>query len=271
MFSEITSPSNPKIKEAIKLRDGKYRRRSGRFLIDGIREIERAFCSGIKILEVFGNKETINRFSKKFEHNILRTNSFYYVSETLLDKISFGNRNEGMVVIAEIPEESVELFETKVCSIPVPLFAVLERIEKPGNSGAIFRSADGAGLDGIIVADSIVDLYNPNTIRSSLATIFRMPHATMNSVAAIDWLRHHKIHCAVSRCDGAMLYTDYNFCQPTAIILGNEAAGLSDNWCGDNVTAISIPMCGIADSLNVSNTAAILFYEAYRQRTIFRS
>lgn len=266
MFTEITSPSNPKIKEVVKLRDGKYRRHSGRFLIDGIREIERAFCCGVKILEVFGNKETIDCFSKKFGKNVLRTDLFYPISDALLEKISFGNRNEGMVVVAEIPENPVELFETTIHSVPVPLLAVLEGIEKPGNSGAVFRSADGAGLNGIIVADSIADLYNPNTIRSSLGTIFQIPHTAMNSVSAINWLRQHKIHCAVSRCNGIIPYTDYNFCQPTAIILGNESEGLSDIWCGDGVTSISLPMRGIADSLNVSNAAAILFYEAHRQR-----
>ncbi|MDR0610344.1 MAG: RNA methyltransferase [Planctomycetaceae bacterium] len=266
MFTEITSPSNSKIKEVIKLRDGKHRRRSGRFLIDGIREIDRAFCCGIKILEVFGNRETINGFSKKFGRELFHNGMFYLISNALLEKISFGNRNEGIVVVAAMPDESVDLFETKMRTVSFPLLAVLEGIEKPGNLGAIFRSADGAGLNGIIVADSIADLYNPNIIRSSLGTIFRTPHAVMNSLSAIDWLRQHKIRCAVSRCDAAMPYTDYDFRQPTAIVLGNEAEGLSDIWNGNNVATISLPMCGIADSLNVSNAAAILFYEAYRQR-----
>ncbi|MDR2117175.1 MAG: RNA methyltransferase [Planctomycetaceae bacterium] len=268
MFTEISSSSNRKIKEVIKLRDSKYRRNSGRFLIDGIREIERACCCGIKILEVFGNKETINNFAKKWEKNVSQKDSFYSISNVLLEKISFGNRNEGIVVVAEIPKEpaALTLFEAKICSVSVPLLAVLERIEKPGNSGAVFRSADGAGLDGIIVADSMTDLYNPNTIRSSLGTIFRIPHAAMDSISAINWLRQHKIRCAVSRCNAAVPYTDYDFCQPTAIVLGNEAEGLSDIWYGNDVTTISIPMRGIADSLNVSNAAAILFYEAQRQR-----
>ncbi|MDR2754431.1 MAG: hypothetical protein LBC20_01870 [Planctomycetaceae bacterium] len=266
MFTEITSSSNLKIKEVIKLRDGKYRRRSGRFLIDGIREIERAFCCGLKILEVFGNKEIIDGFSKKFGKEVLQASMVYSVSDTLLEKISFGNRNEGIVVVAEIPKESAKLFETTSCSVSVPLLAVLESIEKPGNSGAIFRSADGAGLDGIIVADSVADLYNPNTIRSSLGTVFQIPHAAMDSITALHWLQQHKIHCAVARCDGTVPYTDYNFCQPTAIVLGNEAEGVSDIWYGNYVTTISLPMHGIADSLNVSNAAAILFYEAHRQR-----
>jgi TrmH family RNA methyltransferase len=248
------------------LRDGKHRRSSGRFLIDGIREIDRAFRCGIKILDVFGNRETIDSFSKKFGRELFRNVTCYLLSNTLLEKISFGNRNEGIVVVAAIPDESIDLFETKIKSISYPLLAVLEGIEKPGNVGAIFRSADGAGLNGIIVSDSITDLYNPNIIRGSLGTIFRTPHVVMNSRSAIDWLRRRQIRCAVSRCDAVIPYTDYDFGQPTAIVVGNESAGLSEVWNGNNVTAISLPMCGIADSLNVSNAAAILFYEAHRQR-----
>jgi TrmH family RNA methyltransferase len=266
MFTEITSSSNPKIKEVVKLRDGRYRRGSGRFLIDGIREIDRAFRCGIKILEVFGNRETIDSFSKKLGQELFRNITCYFISNTLLEKISFGNRNEGIVVVAAIPDESLDSFETKIKSVSYPLLAVLESIEKPGNVGAIFRSADGAGLNGIIASNFIADLYNPNIIRSSLGTIFHTPHTVMNSFSAIDWLQQHQIRCAVSRCDAAIPYTDYDFCQPTAIVVGNESEGLSDVWNGNNVTAISLPMCGIADSLNVSNAAAILFYEAYRQR-----
>jgi TrmH family RNA methyltransferase len=265
MFTEITSSSNPKIKEAVKLRDGKYRRRSGRFLIDGVREIERAFRCGIKILDAFCNKETLERFSQNFGEESTGKISFHLVPNALLEKISFGNRNEGIVVVAEMLDGSMSLFETAIQ--PVPLLAVLERIEKPGNVGAIFRSADGSGVDGVILVDSVTDIYNPNTIRSSLGTIFRLPFVAMDSFSAMDWFRRQHIHCAVSRCDGAISYTDYDFRQPTAIILGNESSGLSEVWSGQDVTVISLPMCGVADSLNVSNAAAILFYEAYRQRT----
>jgi TrmH family RNA methyltransferase len=266
MFTEITSPSNPKIKEVVKLRDGKHRRGSGRFLIDGIREIDRAFHCGVKILEVFSNRETIDFFSKKIGQELFGNVMCYLIPDTLLEKISFGNRNEGIIVVAAIPDESADLFETKIMSASYPLLAVLEGIEKPGNVGAIFRSADGAGLNGIIVSDSVVDLYNPNIIRSSLGTIFQTPHVVMNSLSTMNWLRQHHICCAVSRCDAVISYTDYDFCQPTAIVMGSESEGLSDVWNGDNITAISLPMRGIADSLNVSNAAAILFYEAYRQR-----
>jgi TrmH family RNA methyltransferase len=196
----------------------------------------------------------------------------YQVTKPVLDKIAFGERNEGIVVVAEEPDCSLKLFETKLNAIPgavkTPLLAVLEGVEKPGNLGAVFRSADGAGLDGIIVADSLVDPFHSNAIRSSAGTVFRLPMVKMNTPSTIDYLRRKKIHIAVTRCGGAVSYTDYDFRQPTAIILGSEAVGLSDAWIADDMVPISLPMLGIADSLNISVAAAVLFYEARRQRGI---
>jgi TrmH family RNA methyltransferase len=147
----------------------------------------------------------------------------------------------------------------------VPLFVVLERIEKPGNIGAIFRSADCAGINGIILADQLTDLYNPNTIRASLGTLFSIPVVETTGTDAKEQLIKNDIKIAVAKCNGEFSYTKYDFCQPTAIVLGSESDGLSELWTGQNVTSISIPMNGIADSLNVSTAAAILFYEAKRQ------
>ena len=247
----ISSPSNPRLKEVAKLREGRHRRRTGCFLIDGRREVERAIHCGIRILELFVTEEV--RFS-----GIPTT----LVAENIFDKIAFGDRNDGILAVAETPQWSLDTFPTTA----LPLLAVLEGIEKPGNVGAVFRSVDGAGLDGILVTDPATDLFNPNTIRSSLGTIFKVPTAVTESCIAFDWLRRHGIHLAVARCDGAIPYTDYDFRRPTAIILGSEADGLTDVWNGPDTTAISLPMHGIADSLNVSTAAAVLFYEARRHR-----
>jgi TrmH family RNA methyltransferase len=143
---------------------------------------------------------------------------------------------------------------------------VLEGIEKPGNIGAVFRSADGAGANGIILADQLTDLYNPNAIRASLGTLFNIPAAETTALQAKTWLSEHNIKMAVAKCGGDFSYTNYDFCKPTAIVLGNEAEGLTEIWKGENVTAITIPMNGIADSLNVSAAAAVILYEAKRQR-----
>ena len=247
----ISSPSNPRLKEVAKLREGRHRRRTGCFLIDGRREVERAIHCGIRILELFVTEEV--RFP-----GVPTT----LVAENVFGKIAFGGRNDGILAVAETPQRPLDAFPATA----LPLLAVLEGIEKPGNVGAVFRSADGAGLDGILVTDPATDLFNPHTIRNSLGTIFKIPAAVTESCAAFDWLRKYDIHLAVARCDGAIPYTDYDFRRPTAIVLGSEADGLSAIWNGSGTTAISLPMNGIADSLNVSSAAAVLFYEARRQR-----
>ncbi len=260
----ITSPTNPKIKEAAKLRDGKHRRRSGLFLIEGRREVCRAIESGIEILEIF----TLENCSEQVEK--LPHCPVYSVSESALEKMSFGDRLEGIVAVAKCPAWSLDQFGERIKKLACPLVAILEGVEKPGNVGAIFRSADGAGFDGILIADRKVDIYNPNTIRNSLGTVFKLPAAESDSVSIVNWLVERGIHVAAARCEGAIPYTDYDFGKPTAMILGSEAGGLSDVWRGSGVTSISLPMLGIADSLNVAAAAAILFYEARRQRTLAR-
>jgi TrmH family RNA methyltransferase len=142
----------------------------------------------------------------------------------------------------------------------------LEGAEKPGNLGAVARSADAAGLAAILLADSRVDPFNPNAIRASLGTVFALPIVVEPGERVHDWLRQSGLCIAAARVDGMVPYTQTNFRGPTAIVLGSEAHGLSDRWRGVDVVAVSIPMCGVGDSLNLSATAAVLFYEALRQR-----
>ena len=251
----ISSSSNPRLKEIAKLREGKHRRHSGRFLIDGRREVERAILCGIRVLELFTTED--------FRCPGIPTTP---VAENIFGKIAFGGRNDGIIAVAETPDRTLDKFAKTASQTATPLFAVLEGVEKPGNVGAVFRSADGAGLDGVLVADPATDLFNPNAIRSSLGTIFRVPTAVAESRNVLDWLRQRDVHFAVARCDGAIPYTDYDFRYPTAIVLGSEATGLSGIWNGPETTTILLPMRGIADSLNVSAAATALFYEARRQR-----
>ncbi len=257
----ITSSSNPRLKEIVKLRDGKHRRRSGLFLIDGRRELDRAIQCGVVIGDVFVTDELRERELRE------RGLTTVLVAENVFPKITFGDRNDGLVAVAQAPEATLASFSQRISNDPPPLLAVLEGIEKPGNIGAVFRSADGAGFDGVIVADPLCDLLNPNAVRSSMGTIFRIPAAVAESRDVIDWLRNNNIRLAVARCDGAIPYNEYDFRQPTAIVLGSEAEGLSSTWLESDMIPISLPMLGIADSLNVSNAAAVLFYEARRQRS----
>ena len=257
----ITSLSNPKIKEAVKLRDGRYRRRAGKFLIDGIRELDRARKAGLRILEVFTVGPSVT-YANTLVHR---------VTEAVMQKIAFGDRNEGIVAVAEEPVRTLETFEEKTFAKPgglgFPLLVVVEGIEKPGNLGAVFRSADAAGIDGMMIADSLVDPFHSNSIRSSMGTVFSMPMVSESSARICCWLQDKKFQIAAARCGGGTVhYTAVDFCRPTAIILGSEAEGLTGIWGGEGIVSATIPMSGIADSLNVSVAAGVLFYEARRQR-----
>ena len=259
-LSIITSLSNPKIKEAVKLRDGKHRRRTGTFLIDGNRELDRAEQAGVRILEVFTIQPAIT----------FGNATVYQVTEQVMQKLVFGDRNEGIVAVAEEPVLSFDVFETKLSGKTSPLLAVLEGIEKPGNLGAVFRSADAGGLDGVMIAESLVDPFHSNSIRSSMGTVFSVPMVSESSAVIYRWLVDRQFQIAAAWCGSAVSYTAVDFCRPTAIVLGSEAEGLTEIWSGKEITSVTLPMLGIADSLNVSVAAGILFYEARRQRHLIR-
>jgi len=258
------------------LREGKHRRRSGRFLIDGMRELDRAMQAGIRVLELFTDHTLIaheNVNESVIEH-VIENVIVRQVTESVMQKISFGDRNEGIVAVAEEPVQSFEIFEAKIGKKACPLLAVLEGIEKPGNLGAVFRSADAAGVDGVMIVDSPVDPFHSNSIRSSMGTVFSIPMVCTSSVAARRWLEDHNIQIAAAWCHAAwcgrsaMPYTSLDFCRPTAIVLGSEAEGLTDLWNDEGIIPVTLPMLGIADSLNVSVAAGILFYEVRRQRRL---
>ena len=187
----------------------------------------------------------------------------------LMQRLAYGDRDEGLVVVALPPSTSLE----RLTLSSTPLVGVLEGVEKPGNLGAIVRSADGAGLDALIVATLDAhgghgsDPWHPNAIRASVGTVFSLPLAIAPLTEVLAFLRRHELRLLTTRVDGALDYTRADMTGPVAIILGAEADGLSAAWDGPDVTALRIPMRGHADSLNVSVSAALLFYEALRQRS----
>ena len=186
-----------------------------------------------------------------------------HVAEPVFDKLAFGDRAEGVLAVAAMPRSGLSDLTLPDC----PLVAVLEGVEKPGNVGAVLRSGDGAGLSALIVADGRTDLYNPNAIRASLGTIFTLPVCAATAAETLAWLRRHKLAVYAARVDGPVAYTEVDYRRPAAIVLGSEARGLTDVWSADDVTPVRLPMLGVADSLNVSATAAVLFYETVRQRS----
>jgi TrmH family RNA methyltransferase len=264
MLQHITSRQNARVKDAVKLRDRRQRERQGRFLIDGGREILRAIESGVEIAEAFICEPLLRDDEARQTAARLRElpADVATVTEEIFEKLAFGERASGLLTVAKTPAKGIVQLQLP----PSPLIAVLEGVEKPGNAGAVLRSADGAGVDAVIVADPRSDLYNPNTIRASLGTVFNANVCAATSDETLTFLRGLKIPVLAARPDAELLYTDADYRAGAAIVLGSEAEGLSVKWSAAGVTGISLPMRGIADSLNVSATAAVLFYEAQRQR-----
>jgi TrmH family RNA methyltransferase len=265
----ITSLQNPRIKNAVKLRDPRQRRRQDRILIDGVREITRAFHAGVQFVEVFvcdslcSSPECRRLLDELAQAEV----PLVPTVEAVFARLAFGDRAEGIVAVARLPARRLEDLRLPDGS----LIAILEGIEKPGNVGAVLRSADGAGVAAVIVAGGGTDLFNPNCIRASLGTIFTTPVCSATSDEVRIWLQAGTWRVIATRVDAQLDYTSADYRGRTAIVLGSEAAGLSPTWQGDDVQAVRLPMLGTADSLNVSATAAVLFYEALRQRTALAS
>jgi TrmH family RNA methyltransferase len=263
-MTTITSLQNARIKDAARLRDRRHRERQGRIVIDGARELLRAIGAGVRLREVFVCEPLCQGQDAR---QVLATlpqsgAEVLDVAPPVFEKLAFGHRAEGVLAVADMPRRRLD----EIVLPPNPLVAVLEGVEKPGNVGAVLRSADSAGVAVVIVADPRTDLYNPNAIRASLGTIFTMPVCEAASGEVLDWLRCQGLTILAARVDGSVPYTSVNYRGPTAIVLGSEAEGLSPAWSAADITAIRLPMLGAADSLNVSATAAVLFYEARRQR-----
>lgn len=266
----ITSRKNPRLKAAADLRESRERRRQSRFIIDGARETLRAIRSGIEIEALFVCRDWCNSEVAAEVLRLVSSNIDKFRGEVLevaaevFPALAFGDRQDGIVAIAVTPRLS--LADLKLSS--QPLVGVIAGIEKPGNVGAVLRSADGSGLDALIVAGGNTDLYNPNTIRASLGTIFSVPVVSASEAETLAWLRSQKLKIVAAILgDGSREYTAVDFRQSTAIVLGSEAEGLGSLWRDQSdIQAIAIPMRGIADSLNISNAAAVLFYETLRQR-----
>lgn len=259
----ITSRHNPRVKEAARLRERRARKQSGQILIDGGREIRRALAAGVRPLVAFVCEELCTGDDALAAVAELRAAApeMLTLSPSVYAKLAYGERDDGVVLVAEMPQRT--LADLKLPS--EPLIAVIEGVEKPGNLGAILRSADGAGVDAVIMADPRTDLFNPNTIRASLGTVFRDNVCIAKTADVVAWIGGLGIPTYATRPDASQLYTEIDLSHAAAIVLGSEATGLSDHW--NAVTPIRLPMNGIADSLNVSVTAAVLFYEALRQRS----
>jgi TrmH family RNA methyltransferase len=260
----ITSMTNPRVKAAVRLRDRRERDATGLTILDGAREMLRALDAGIDIEMAFVTPELVRSADAIAVADRLRgAGAIIEVSSAVLEKVAFGDRSDGIVIVARVPTRTLG-------DLALPdnaLIVVLEGVEKPGNLGAVLRSADAAAATAVIAADALTDLHNPNVIRASVGTIFSVPVVAATSAETIAWLARNGIRPIAAIVDAPLPWTEVDLRGPVAIVLGSEADGLSGAWRGSGVTAASIPMAGIADSLNVSTTAAVLLFEAVRQRT----
>lgn len=262
--SVLTSTANPRVTAAAALRDRRSRDRAGLTLVDGAREVRRALEAGVEVVEAFVCEPLLAGPDARAALDRLDAGPIpvHRVSERVFAKLAFGERAEGLIAVVRAP--SLDLGGLVLPE--EPLILVIEAVEKPGNLGAVLRSADGAGVDAVIAASPRTDLFNPNAIRASAGTAFSVPLAAAPAPAVLSWLRDRGIRVVAARVDADRRYTDADLTGSLAIALGAETDGLTDTWAGDGVEAVNLPMLGIADSLNVSVTAAVLAYEARRQR-----
>ena len=266
----IDSPANPRIRAAAALRERRDREQSGLTLVDGGREARRAIEAGVPVETAFVCRELLTSEDAHAAVAALEgpggrataaSTAIVEVGERAFEKLAYGDRTDGIVLVVRPKATGLDALALG----SDPLVVVTEDVEKPGNLGAILRSADGAGADAVIAVGG-TDLFNPNVIRASVGTVFSVPMAAASAADALAWLRARGIRVVAARTDAQRLYVDADLRGPIAIALGSERLGLSAEWHRADVEGLRLPMAGIADSLNVSVAAAVLLYEAWRQR-----
>lgn len=257
---KITSAQNPKIKLLQTLQKKSAERRAqGLFVVEGVRELEHCLEAGYQLHAVFHCPDLLQQLPAGVK---AQQCACYEVTADLYAKIAYRATTEG--IVAEVRERPLALEDLALSEHP--LIVVLESVEKPGNLGAVLRSADAAHADAVVVCDPLTDLYNPNLIRSSIGALFTVPCVACTSEACIAFLKEHGIRILTAQLQDSHLYYDTDMRQGTAIVMGTESTGLTDCWRKAADAHIRIPMLGRLDSLNVSVSAAILLFEAVRQR-----
>lgn len=264
MESVITSLQNPLVKKVSLLIDKpRARREMNLIVIEGIREISLACKAGLQVTELL-ICEDIYESAKadNLELKTIEAKKITRISKYVFEKIAYRSGSGGVIALA-IPK--IFSLENLVLNLN-PLLLVLETVEKPGNLGAILRTADAAGVDAVIICDPQTDIYNPNTIRSSLGCLFTRQVVVAGTTETIEWMKKNGIKTFGTALSAANFYHHADFTQPAAIIMGSEALGLSSCWLANADHLVKIPMLGKVDSMNVSASAAIVVFEALRQR-----
>lgn len=264
MWSKITSLTNPRIRAVCRLREKAGRAKPGHAIAEGLRELTAAAEGNWKGREIYLCPEWFDRQLAEELADRLQVpqECRWEVSPVVYQKIAYGDRRDGLLGVIEVDLPRLSTLADR----QVDLLVVVEGVEKPGNLGAIFRSADAVGVDAVIVVDAPCDPWNHNVIRASLGTVFTVPFCVACARETITWLAERGLQVVAADPHAAQTFWEVNFVQPSAIVLGAEHTGLSPAWETASIVRASIPMRGKADSLNVSVAGALFLYEALRQR-----
>ena len=260
----LTSVHNPKIKYLLSLGKARERKSLGLFVIEGVKELSLAIHARYAIESIFYCPDLVDEttlasigISPAYRHA---------VSASVFEKIAYRESTGGVIAIGRQKKHTLQDLQLS----KNPLLLILEGVEKPGNLGAMLRTADAAGLDAVIICDPLTDFYNPNVIRSSVGCVFTRQTACANSAETQQWLRQQGIKIFCTYLKGAMPYTRADYRGPCALVMGTESTGLTSTWTDSADGNIIIPMQGVIDSMNVSVAAAVVVFEALRQRQVGR-
>ena len=264
----LTSLRNPRVKDIVQLRNRRHREREGRFVVEGRRELTAAANAGFPVQTVYHCEDFYGGHDERglLDRLTAAGATCEATDRTVFERISYRRTPDGLLGVATTPSLALaEIRERCAEKTNGSLWLVAAGIENPGNLGAMLRSADAAGVHGVLLADPLVDVFNPNAVRASLGALFSVPIAVASAADVRDWLHRRRIRVYVASPDACDAYTNANLRGDVALVVGSESAGLSEDWLTSH-QALHIPMAGQVDSINASAAAALLLFEARRQR-----
>ena len=261
----LTSPQNPRVKQVVRLRDRRHRDREGLLLVEGSEELSLALAGGARPQTLYLCPALVgSQHAALVAQASAAAGEVIEVSAPVFEKMAYRDNPDGWLAVLPAVRRSLD----DLPQVERPLYLIAEAIEKPGNLGALLRSADAAGVTGVIVCDPTTDINNPNVVRSSRGTLFTVPVAEAAAAAAFDWLRARAVPIVAATPQASQAYTEADLTGPVAIAVGTEHQGLSPAWLAQASVQVRIPMRGQVNSLNVATAATLLLYEAVRQRTV---
>ncbi len=263
-YRRIDSPSNDDVKTLVRLKQRRIRDRTQLFLIEGRREIERALAGGVYVQQLYLCPDYLRPDAMALIDAQNPNTEIVELSKVAFEKVSYRGTPDGFLAVAATRQQSL----ADLSLSEAPLLLVIDGLEKPGNVGALLRTADGADLDAVILTGAGTDLYNPNVIRASMGSVFSRPVIAAAATETVTLLRDRGITVVTTSPSAEQLYWDIDYRLGVALVLGAEHEGLASDWFEGADERVAIPMHGLADSLNVATSGALLVYEALRQRRV---